>query len=129
MTKIFNRFEFKKRRQDLRNNPTRVETLLWNILKGRRLGGYKFRRQHGVGNYVVDFYCAQKKVSVEADGEVHDSEQSKKNDRNRDVFIEKYGIKILRFANDEIERNIEEIAGKILKTLQELPDRTSWNGD
>ena len=126
MTKIFNKTEFKKRRQDLRNNPTKAETLLWNILKGKRLGGYKFRRQFGVEKYIIDFYCAQKKLAVEADGEVHDFEYSRRHDKKRDECIFKYGIKILRFRNEEVERNIEEVAEKILKRLEELPGRSAW---
>ena len=118
MTEYFNKSEYTQRRKDLRNNPTKTEKLLWNILKGKRLDGFKFRRQYGVGKYVIDFYCVKKKLAIETDGEVHDSEESKKYDQERDEFIKNFGIRFLRIRNEEVECNIEGVANKILDELR-----------
>ncbi|MBK9332382.1 MAG: endonuclease domain-containing protein [Ignavibacteria bacterium] len=117
MTEIFNRSEFKQTRKDLRNNPTKAEALLWTVLKGKKLDGNKFRRQYGVGIYVIDFYCTKKKLAVEIDGEVHDSKESREHDIVRDKFIRQFGIRILRFSNEDVERNIKGVLERILKEL------------
>ena len=74
MTEYFNKSKYKQRRKDLRNQPTKAEELLWYVLKGRKPGGYKIRRQYGVGKYVTYFYCAEKKPALEVNGEIHDNE-------------------------------------------------------
>ena len=117
MTEFYNKSEFKQNRKDLRNKMTKAEKLLWEVLKGRKLNGNKFRRQYGVGQYVIDFYCVKKKLAIEADGEVHDCEKSQKYDLERDEFIGNFGIKILRFRNEEIEKNIEGVIERILREL------------
>jgi very-short-patch-repair endonuclease len=71
MTEFFNKSKYKQTRKDLRNNPTKTEKLIWDLLKGKKLEGCKFIRQYGVGRYVIDFYCVKKKLAIELDGEVH----------------------------------------------------------
>ena len=117
MTKLFNRPEYKELRRDLRNNPTNTEKLLWNILKGKKLGGFKFRRQHGVGKYILDFYCAPEKFAVEIDEEVNDTLESKIHDSDRDVFLKSIGIRTFRIRSEEIEINIDVVAEMILKKI------------
>lgn len=118
MTEFYNKSKYKQKRKDLRNNPTKTEKLVWEILKGKKLEGYKFRRQYGVGKYVIDCYCVKKKLALEIDGEVHDSEESKKYDKEREDFIKNFGINILRIKNEIVERNIDEVAEMILKELK-----------
>lgn len=86
MTRIYNRAVYKTRRKELRNNPTKTEKILWAFLKGKKLSGYKFRRQYGVGKYIVDFYCPQMKLAIELDGEMHDSEFAM-NMISKEIFI------------------------------------------
>ena len=71
MTGIFNKKEHIKKRQYLRNNMTKAEIVLWSRLKGKQLNGWKFRRQCGINNYIVDFYCPELKFAIEIDGDVH----------------------------------------------------------
>ena len=70
MGKIHNNKNQKSRRKNLRNNMTKAEIILWSKLKGKQLG-YKFRRQHGIGKYIIDFYCPKLKLIIEVDGDVH----------------------------------------------------------
>lgn len=118
MTEYFNKSKYKQRRKYLRNNPTKAEELLWSVLKGRKLGGYKIRRQYGVGKYVIDFYCVEKKLAIEVDGEIHDNEGSREYDKIREEFINNFGIRIFRIRNKIIENNIDEAGIMILTELR-----------
>ena len=75
MTKIFNRQNSKGIRKELRNNLTKGEVIFWQHLKGSHLGGFKFRRQQSVQDFVVDFYCPEIKLAVEVDGQTHEVEE------------------------------------------------------
>lgn len=86
-----------------------TETILWNSLKGKRLNGYKFRRQFGVGPFIVDFYCPKLKLAIEIDGESHFENGAEYYDRCRQTYIEKYNIKFLRFTTVDIYRNLEGV--------------------
>ena len=80
-------------------------------LKGNQLGK-KFRRQHSVGGYILDFYCSEKKLIIELDGEIHNSEGAKEYDAIRDKYFKDLDYKVLRFPNNEIEVNIEKVLDK-----------------
>ena len=86
-------------RKELRHNLTPAEARLWTYLKNSQLEGRKFRRQHSIGSYILDFYCPTEKLAVELDGEVHNTIQAQEYDEIRDLFLLNYGIKILRFEN------------------------------
>lgn len=103
----------KERRRNLRNNPTLTETLLWEKLSNKQLDGFKFRRQHSINHYIVDFYCPVLKLIIEVDGEIHDHPKNKTNDRLRDLELAELGFHILRFRNKEIESNIEVVIERI----------------
>ena len=90
---------------------------MWEALKGKKLDGFKFRRQYGIGRYVIDFFCVQKKLSVEIDGEVHNNKDSNEYDLERDDFIKGFGIKVMRFRNEDIERDIDKVLKLISKEL------------
>jgi very-short-patch-repair endonuclease len=104
----------KFRRQELRNNATVPEKQLWERLRKRQLG-YKFTRQYSVGNYILDFYCPEKKLGLEIDGEIHN--QQKEKDEYRTRTIKELGIKIARFNNSEIENDINSILNKLKSYL------------
>jgi very-short-patch-repair endonuclease len=91
-----------KRANSLRKNQTSAEDLLWCNLRNRKLGGYKFRRQHPVLVYIADFYCPEKKVVVEVDGGIHKRKEQREYDKKRDEKMEGLGIFVLRFTNEEV---------------------------
>jgi very-short-patch-repair endonuclease len=91
--------QLKTFRRELRHNLTPAEAALWKMIQGSRLEGRKFRRQHSVGLYILDFYCPAEKLAVELDGQVHNSGQAQQYDYERKVFLEFYGIKVIRFEN------------------------------
>jgi very-short-patch-repair endonuclease len=95
----------------LRKNMTFQEKLLWDKLKNNQIYGLKFRRQHPIDIFIADFYCHSVKLVVEVDGEVH---RTKKDyDLGRSAEMEKYGIKVIRFRNHEVEKNILKVVEKI----------------
>jgi very-short-patch-repair endonuclease len=117
MLKLFNRKTQKRRRQSLRNNATIAERKLWSKLKRSQLEGYKFRRQQGVGYYIVDFYCPEKKLAIELDGAIHLAKKAQECDKKRDQFIEAQGIRILRFTNNDVFMNLNGLLEVILDEL------------
>ena len=96
-------------RQSLRNNATAPEAILWRALKGKQVDGLKFRRQFGLGPYVLDFYCPEIRLCIELDGEVHKSYEQSQYDEIRTRFMASNNIKVIRFENDAVYRNIEAI--------------------
>lgn len=118
-TKIFNKIEYKQRRQTLRNNMAEPEKRLWGILRNNQLG-VKFRRQHGVGHYIVDFYCPQLKLIIEVDGESHFSEDAQAYDKIRDKFMLELGLTTIRINNHDVMTNIEGIYQHIQQCVQQL---------
>ncbi|MBI3587436.1 MAG: DUF559 domain-containing protein [Ignavibacteriales bacterium] len=117
MIKIFNRKIQKRRRQYLRNNAPNAEAILWLKLKGKQLRGYKFRRQQGVGQYIVDFYCPEYQLAVEIDGVTHLIREDLERDRRRQTEIEKLEIQFLRFTNTDIHENLDGVLQTILDWL------------
>jgi primosomal protein N' (replication factor Y) len=98
----------------MRREPTEVERLLWARLRDRRLGGYKFRRQHPIGAFIADFACLERLVIVEADGGQHvDSEY----DEYRSEWMRAQGWRVVRFWNNEVRENPDGVAQAILLVL------------
>src|SRR4051812_47854158 len=104
---IFNPPLQKGRRQDLRHNPTAAETELWKCLKNRQLLGKKFRRQCGIGNYIVDFYCPECRLIVELDGSPHFAIGVDEYEADRTMYLQELGLRIVRFENKVVFRNLE----------------------
>jgi very-short-patch-repair endonuclease len=94
-----------RRARELRKNATDAELKLWAHLRLRQIGGFKFRRQHPIGQYIVDFICMGKKLIIEVDGGQHD--KFKFYDAKRDRWLENKGFKVLRFWNNEVLQDIE----------------------
>jgi very-short-patch-repair endonuclease len=99
--------------KELRKNMTAAEEFLWEKLRNRQFPGLKFRRQHPVEVFVVDFICIEKCLVVEVDGEIHQTPEQKEWDENRAAEIEKYGLTILRFTNEEVLHETEKVLEKI----------------
>jgi len=98
----------------LRKDQTEAEKVLWAQLRGRKLKGLKFRRQHPLGNYIADFYCHELKLVIELDGEIHDSVEAKLNDKIRTQYLIENGFQVLRFKNLEVLGEINTVLQKIL---------------
>lgn len=121
MGTLFNHEDQTDLRRKLRHDLPEPKRVLWNLLRGRRLDGYKFKRQFGILNYIVDFYCPEVKLVIEIDGDSHylDVEAIKK-DQTRDEGLKKLGITVLRFTNLEVMRNTEGVFEKIRETIGNL---------
>lgn len=102
-------------RRELRNHSTPAEATLWKLLKNSQAGGYKFRRQHGIGPFVLDFYCPMLRLCVELDGGVHQMPLVDVKDEMRTKFLNEQGITVLRFENDIVWRNPQSIVEKIIE--------------
>ena len=100
--KIHNRRQLKDRRQGLRTCGTTAEASLWLLLKGSQCEGRKFRRQHSIGKFVVDFYCRSERVVIELDGEQHFTEEGHDYNEKRSGYFKSLGISTIRFENCEI---------------------------
>lgn len=109
-----------ERAKALRKTQTHAEELLWNYLKQKPLG-YKFRRQHPLGNFILDFYCHSLKLVIEVDGSIHDIEEVAENDKIRDAALKNVGLTIMRFTNDEVEHHLEAVIQTIHQPLQPNP--------
>ena len=108
-----NRKELKENRRNLRSNLTPAEIKLWKCLQNKQLDGRKFRRQHSVGNYIVDFYCPEERIAIELDGDVHFNPVNEQYDTQRDENIESLGIKVVRFSNADVFERIDNVLNEI----------------
>lgn len=100
-----------------RKNPTEAEARLWEKLRGRRLGGCKFRRQHVIGIYIVDFVCLRGSLVIEIDGEVHEAGENPQMDRDRTADLQAAGFDVLRFTNEEVLTQTDQVCNRILEQL------------
>ena len=117
---LYNNLIFKKRRKDLRNKAQDPEIILWSYLKGRQLDGYKFRRQHSIGSYIVDFYCPKLRLVVELDGEQHSEEKNIEYDQQRTKYLNSQNVTVLRYWNDDIYKNINGVIDEILYKIKQI---------
>jgi very-short-patch-repair endonuclease len=102
-----------------RRAPTVTEELLWRALKGGQLEGHKFRRQHPIGPFVVDFFCASAHLVVEIDGPVHDCQQDRDEERQR--LIETRGYRILRIQAIDVEHDLTATLARIARAIDAVP--------
>ena len=114
----FNRPWLKNFRRELRTHGTHAEATLWLRLKGRQLGGYRFRRQFSVGRFILDFYCPETRLAVELDGAGHYTEEGRAYDQARTEYLEQvFGIRVIRFENREVFERMEGVLGEIKHSL------------
>ncbi len=108
-----NRPELKENRRILRSNLTPAEIRLWKCLQNKQLEGKKFRRQHSLGSYIVDFYCPEDRITIELDGEVHNNPVNEQYDLQRDEYINSLGIKVIRFKNADVFERVDNVLNEI----------------
>ncbi len=112
----------------MRNQPTEAESLLWNVLNGKQLEGYKFRRQHIISEYIIDFICLRENLIIEVDGLIHQLPENKANDKERTKWLESEGYRVIRFTNKDILTNLDFVLESILKTLETPPSGVGGAG-
>ncbi|TAI49638.1 endonuclease domain-containing protein [Flagellimonas allohymeniacidonis] len=100
-------------RRKLRKNLTPAEAFLWTHLKGKKLQGRKFQRQHSIGNYIVDFYCASEQLIIELDGEVHFNAAAQEKDNIRTEYLESLGYTVIRFENKLVFDQLPTVLSEI----------------
>jgi very-short-patch-repair endonuclease len=120
MVRSFNFTTQTARRRELRASMPPTEVLLWSKLKGKQMLGCKFKRQYGVGPYIVDFYCPELRLAIELDGDSHFLDGAEARDLVRQRFIESFDIKFLRFQNVEVTTNLEGVLETIYSTVEWL---------
>ncbi|MDR2331245.1 MAG: endonuclease domain-containing protein [Comamonas sp.] len=101
----------------LRQSPTTAEQLLWRHLRNRQLAGAKFRRQHPLGPYILDFVCLEHGLVVEVDGGQHADLQAQAYDRQRSAWLQQQGLQVLRFWNHEVVQQTNEVLAQLLRAL------------
>jgi very-short-patch-repair endonuclease len=116
--KVHNLTKLIDRRKELRKRQTLQKEKLWWYLKDRRLLGFKFRRQSSVGGYILDFYCAEKRLIIEIDGEIHDNREHQEYDKLRDKYFKELDYKVLRFANRQVDRDVNGVIKEIENNLK-----------
>jgi very-short-patch-repair endonuclease len=123
---IFNTSRQTPIRQTLRNNLTTPEQKLWARIRNKQLGT-RFRRQYGIGCYVVDFYCPELALVIELDGNSHYEEGAQEYDQVRDAFMESLGLRVLRFTNLDVMNNIDGVLVGICKFVEKAEDTSRDN--
>ena len=109
MRSIYNNMTLKNRRKELRKNQTEAEKVLWQELRNRQFFGLKFFRQYSIGMYIVDFYCPKLRLAIEVDGSQHAEKEKHEYDKERTVYLKHLDITVLRFWNNDVLNNIDEV--------------------
>lgn len=117
---LYNKLDLKIIRRKLRREMPKAEVVLWSFLKGKQRG-YKFRRQHSIGPYIVDFYCPARRLVIEVDGETHFTKMQEATDRRREDFFKAHGISCLRFLNTDVLENIRGVVERLDILLAKNP--------
>ena len=108
-----------ERAEVLRRNPTHFENILWQHIKTNKLS-VRFKRQHPIWMYIADLYCHELKLVIEVDGSIHDLIEIKEYDVLREEDIKSFGIKVIRFTNDEIKHNVSGVIERIQNVIKEI---------
>ena len=119
--RIRNRASLKARRKELRKNQTDCERIVWQRLRNRQINKLKFFRQYSLGAYILDFYCPEIRLAIELDGGQHMKEESKEYDQQRSSYLETNRVKILRFWNHEVYRNLEGVLRRVFAECHNAP--------
>jgi very-short-patch-repair endonuclease len=108
--------EIQRRAKELRQRMTVAERYVWTMLRKQRQRGFHFRRQHPVGRFILDFYCAEAKLCIEIDGPIHDDQRER--DAERTAWLEAAGYRVIRFRNDEVMDAYHLVAQRIQAALE-----------
>ena len=117
MPRIFTLSQYAPLRRKLRQQPTRAEAFLWFCLRNKKLLGYKFRRQHSIGRYVLDFFCARLMLGIEVDGVTHLDPTKQEYDKTRQKWIEAQGVRVVRFTDHEILADPDVVLEKLRQLI------------
>ncbi len=109
--------DIKERARFMRQNPTRAEVILWQRLRGKQIDGFRFRRQHPINRFIVDFYCAEARLVIEVDGAVHDEPGHAEYDEDRERFLQALGLTVLRFGNAQVLRETDAVVEVIAEAV------------
>jgi len=101
----------------LRKNMTDAERLLWSRIRRKQLKGHQFYRQKIIGSYIVDFFCPKTKLIIELDGSQHYEEKVMKRDKRRDAYLKNLGLKVLRFSDRDVFKNLNGVLQKIFENI------------
>jgi len=115
---LLNKKSLKPLRKELRTRSTSAETELWKLLRNKQIGGRKFRRQHSINNYIVDFYSPSEQLIIELDGDPHGDFTQIQKDEERDRFFEENDFKVLRFENKLVFQDPEYIIRVIIESFR-----------
>lgn len=112
--------------KELRSRMTPAEIILWDKVRNKQILGLRFRRQHPISQFIVDFYCHQARLVIEIDGDIHQLPEVKERDDGRTFELEKFGLKVIRFKNDEVINNLPKVIYEITdlckkKLIEPLP--------
>jgi very-short-patch-repair endonuclease len=105
--------------RQMRTKPTEAENILWRLLRRHELSGFKFRRQHNIERFIVDFYCAKARLVIEVDGPIHQYQGEE--DSIRQEYLESHNLKVIRFSNDAVLNNTDEVIKQIKSFLPPPP--------
>jgi len=120
MPRLHNKKILITQRKQLRNDATQAEKMLWYELRNSLLDGRKFRRQHSVGSYILDFYCPEERLAIELDGEQHERDKQKEYDKKRTEYLNGLKITVIRFKNTDVIFGRDSVVKKILEKFKEV---------
>lgn len=112
--------EMLKRADILRREMTEAEKILWERLRKNKVSGFRFRSQHPISKFIVDFYCHKALLVIELDGDIHMKEDVAERDEGREIEIKKLGLRVLRFKNKEVYDNLDAVVDKIMGYLKSI---------
>lgn len=110
-----------------RSNPTEAENILWDIVRGKKMAGFKFRRQHIISNYIIDFVCLSEQLIIEVDGLYHQLPENRISDEERTKDLNKLGFEVLRFTNEQVLNDTDNVINTIVLRLKERNTKQSEN--
>ena len=120
MPRLYNRYEFLERRRLLRQQSSKAERILWERLRARRFLGLKWRRQHGLGSYIADFYCPSLRLVIEVDGPHHLTPRQAFYDHRRTRWIETLHMRVVRLTADEVAEHTDVVMDKLRTFITSL---------
>lgn len=105
--------------KEMRRNATPAELLVWKHVSGKTMQGLKFRRQHPIGGFILDFYCHALKLAIEADGQIHDDATQAEYDKERTQLLHEMEIELVRFSNEQVLKNISSVLNELEVIIKE----------
>jgi very-short-patch-repair endonuclease len=120
---LYNNKTLKERRQELRNNQTEAEKVLWKYISKNKISGLRFLRQYSAGPYILDFYCPKIRLGIELDGNIHKEKENKIYDKDREKYLKSLDIKVIRFWDNEIFEHLKEVLDKLHNKIKQLNNK------